>query len=186
MIDAAPVMCALIISVLAFIFTLFKTNGYLFNFREYDMLMSLPFEARTIAGCKLLYMYIKSLPWYLTIAVSMMIGYGIFARPSWTSWPVWMILSLLLPVIPMLCASFLGFLIARISAGFRKTNIVQTVLTLVFIVFCFSLRFIVEDVGPGMPEDNEHLIFVPFAKIDDLSEGLGLGLPLFVSLLGIL
>jgi len=145
MIDAAPVMCALIISVLAFIFTLFKTNGYLFNFREYDMLMSLPFEARTIAGCKFLYMYIKSLPWYLSIAVSMMIGYGIFARPYWTTWPVWMILSLLLPVIPMLCASFLGFLIARISAGFRKTNIVQTVLTLAFIVFCFSLRFIIED-----------------------------------------
>ena len=41
-----------------------------------------------------------------------------------------------------------------------------------------TVRFIVEDVGPGMPEDNEHLIFVPFAKIDDLSEGLGLGLPL--------
>ena len=41
-----------------------------------------------------------------------------------------------------------------------------------------TVRFIVEDVGPGMPEDSEHLIFVPFAKIDDLSEGLGLGLPL--------
>ena len=41
-----------------------------------------------------------------------------------------------------------------------------------------TVRFIVEDVGPGMPEDPDHLIFVPFAKIDDLSEGLGLGLPL--------
>ena len=39
---AVPVMCALVISVLAFFLTLFKTNGYLFNFKEYDMLMSLP------------------------------------------------------------------------------------------------------------------------------------------------
>ena len=36
MIDAAPVLCALIISALAFILTLFQTNGYLFNFKEYD------------------------------------------------------------------------------------------------------------------------------------------------------
>jgi ABC-2 type transport system permease protein len=32
-IEAVPVMCALTISALAFMFTLFKTNGYLFNFR---------------------------------------------------------------------------------------------------------------------------------------------------------
>ena len=146
MIDAAPVLCALSISALSFVFTLFKTNGYLFNFREYDMLMSLPFEARTVAGCKFLYMYLQSLPWYLSIALSMMIGYGVYARPSWAVWPVWLVLSLFLPVIPMLVAALLGFLIARISAGFRKTNLVQTVLTLAFVILCFSLRFVVEDV----------------------------------------
>ena len=32
-IDAAPVMCALIISALAFFMTLLRTNGYLFNFK---------------------------------------------------------------------------------------------------------------------------------------------------------
>lgn len=145
MIGAAPVLCALIISALAFIFTLFQTNGYLFNFKEYDMLMSLPFESKTIAGCKFLYMYIKSLPWYISISLAMMIGYGIFAHPSVIMYPLWMILSLFLPVIPMLAAAFIGFLIARISTGFRKTNIVQTVLTMIFVIFCFSFRFIIED-----------------------------------------
>jgi signal transduction histidine kinase len=41
-----------------------------------------------------------------------------------------------------------------------------------------AVRFIVEDVGPGLPKDSEDLIFVPFTKVDNLSEGLGLGLPL--------
>ncbi len=145
-IDSAPVMCALVISFLAFFFTIFRTNGYLFNFREYDMLMSLPFEARTVAGCKFLYMYIKSLPWYLSIALAMLIGYGFYADPVFYVYPVWIILAFFLPVIPMLIASSLGFLIARISAGFRKTNIIQTVLTIAFVIFCFSLRFIIEDV----------------------------------------
>ena len=144
-IDAAPVMCALMIGLLAFIFTFLKTNGYLFNFKEYDMLMSLPFETRTVAACKFLYMYVRSLPWYLSIALSMMIGYGYFARPSYIVYPVWILLSFFLPVIPMLLAAFLGFLIARISAGFKRTNLIQTVLTFIFIIFCFSLRFIIED-----------------------------------------
>ena len=41
-----------------------------------------------------------------------------------------------------------------------------------------TVRFTVEDVGPGIPEDSSELIFVLFTKIDDQSEGLGLGLPL--------
>ena len=41
--NAIPVLCAAIITVLAFVFTFFKTNGYLFAFKEYDMLMALPF-----------------------------------------------------------------------------------------------------------------------------------------------
>ena len=142
---SVPVLCALTISALAFIFTFFKTNGYLFNFKEYDMLMSLPFEARTVAGCKFLYMYIKSLPWYLTIAVAMMIGYGVFAHPSIIVYPVWIILSFFIPVIPMLASAFVGFLIAKVSAGFRMKNIIQTVLTIIFVIFCFSLRFIISD-----------------------------------------
>lgn len=146
LIFAAPRLCALTISVLAFVFTLFKTNGYLFNFKEYDMLMSLPFEAHTVAGCKFLYMYIGSLAWYLSISLAMLAGYAWYARPSFAVYPVWIVLSLLLPVIPMLIASFLGFLIARISAGFRRTNIVQTVLTVLLVLLSFSLRFIIEDV----------------------------------------
>lgn len=41
-----------------------------------------------------------------------------------------------------------------------------------------TVHFIVEDVGPGLPENSQELIFMPFTKVDDLSEGLGLGLPL--------
>ena len=41
-----------------------------------------------------------------------------------------------------------------------------------------SVHFTVEDVGPGIHKDSQELIFEPFVKVDDLSEGLGLGLPL--------
>ena len=41
-----------------------------------------------------------------------------------------------------------------------------------------SVRFTVEDTGSGIPEEYRDIIFDPFSKADDLSEGLGLGLPL--------
>ncbi len=146
MIDAAPELCALIISLLAFIFTILKTNGYLFHFKEYDMLMALPFEPGTVAACKFLYMYVKSLPWYMSVSFAMAAGYGYYARPGIGSVLAWIALTFFLPLIPMLGAAFLGFLIARVSSGFRKTNLVQTVLTMLFVIFCFSSRYIIEDI----------------------------------------
>ena len=40
------------------------------------------------------------------------------------------------------------------------------------------IRFIVEDKGNGIDDANRDLMFKFFTKVDDLSEGLGLGLPL--------
>lgn len=41
-----------------------------------------------------------------------------------------------------------------------------------------TVRFIFEDKGPGIAEADRDRIFQFFTKVDDLSEGLGLGLPL--------
>ena len=145
-IDSVPVLCALMISALGFIFTLLKTNGYLFGFKEYDMIMSLPFEAKDVATCKFMYMYVTSLPWYLSISVAMLIGYGYFAKPSVAVYPVWLVLSLLLPLIPMVIAAFIGFIFAKISSGFRRKNIIQTVLVFILVIGAFAVRFIFEDI----------------------------------------
>ena len=41
-----------------------------------------------------------------------------------------------------------------------------------------TIRYIVEDHGPGMSENYYDMMFEPFTKVNELSEGLGLGLPL--------
>ena len=41
-----------------------------------------------------------------------------------------------------------------------------------------EVLFCVEDTGPGISEDVIEKMFEPFTKVNDLSEGLGLGLPL--------
>lgn len=39
-----------------------------------------------------------------------------------------------------------------------------------------TVRFVTQDVGPGLPEESLDVIFNPFIKVNNLSEGLGLGL----------
>ena len=41
-----------------------------------------------------------------------------------------------------------------------------------------QVLFIVEDTGPGLPKEAMHMIEKPFAKMNEATEGLGLGLPL--------
>lgn len=41
-----------------------------------------------------------------------------------------------------------------------------------------NVRFVIEDVGPGLSEQSKEHMFKFFTKVDDMSEGLGLGLPL--------
>lgn len=146
MIDCAPIMCAMVISLLAFVFTLFKTNGYLFAFKEYDMLMALPFESKAVASCKFLYMYVKSMPWYAFISLPIMVVYGVYKRPNLLVYPLWVVLTLFVPVIPMVIAAFIGFVIAKISARFRKTKLIQTILMFAFIIVLASSQFIIQSI----------------------------------------
>ena len=54
--DSIPSMTAVMISGISFIITMLKAGSYLFGFREYEMLMSLPFSEKQIVSSKFLYM----------------------------------------------------------------------------------------------------------------------------------
>lgn len=41
-----------------------------------------------------------------------------------------------------------------------------------------TVRFIIEDIGPGMPSESQDLFNKPFSKVNMESQGLGVGLPL--------
>ncbi|SHN54471.1 ABC-2 type transport system permease protein [Butyrivibrio hungatei DSM 14810] len=163
-ISIVPTICAVTVSSIAFVFTFFKTNGYLFNFKEYDMLMALPFKVKDIAMCRFFYMYVKSLPWYAVVSLTMMVCYGIFSKAAFWIYPLWICLALFIPIIPMLIASFIGFLIAKVSSGFEKKNTIQTVLTLIFVMFCFSLSYIIEAVAKNNSGVDIAVAFDEFNK----------------------
>lgn len=152
--SAIPVMCAIVLGFLEFFFTIFKTNGYLFAFKEYDMLISMPFSVKTVVSSKFLYMYIKNIPWIASISLSMLIGYAYYVRPGILTYILWIILSALLPIIPMIIAAAIGSLIAGIGSGFRHKNIIQTILTFIFVIICFASRYIIDGFARDISTDT--------------------------------
>lgn len=146
MTNMIPITSAMAVATLSFVFTLLKTNGYLFDFKEYDMLVSMPFEVKEIVADKFLYMYIKNLPWMLGISIPMLVGYVIFAKAGILTILSWVVLAFVLPMIPTVLASAIGALMVAIGSRFRFKKLVQTILMFAFIIFAFCFRFIVEAV----------------------------------------
>lgn len=142
-----PATCAGMLIGVSFLFTLLKTNGYLYGFREYDTLISMPFTEKDIVSAKFLYMYVKSLPIVIVMSIASLIGYLIAGAGNVLTVILWLLLSLVLPILPMILASAIGAIIVRIGINFKHKKLIQTILTFIIIIPCFFLNFIIQDIA---------------------------------------
>lgn len=142
--EILPPINVITISAICFIFTLLKTNGYMFAFKDYDLLMSMPIKISSIVLDKFLYMYIKGLPIMLIVSACTLIGYSAVVDMGVFNFITWIILSFIIPLIPTVIASALGALIARIGAGFKYKKAVQSIFMFAFVVLAIFARPVIE------------------------------------------
>lgn len=139
-----PIFVASIITLLSLIMTLLKSNSYLYGYKDYDLLMSMPFSVKTIVVVRFLLMYIKDLPLNFLISLSALIGYAVALNPGITTYLLWIILTLFIPLLPMSISSLLGVFIANAGSKFKYKKIALTILTFIITIPLFFLRFIIE------------------------------------------
>lgn len=137
--EALPKICGVAICFANFLLTLLKTNGYLFAFKEYDMLMAMPFKIKDVIAAKFIYMYINSLPITMCLSISMLVGYLLSDSASVLSAIVWIILTLFLPMIVMVIASLIGAMIVRIGSGFKYKKVFSILITFIIIIPLFFI-----------------------------------------------
>ena len=139
-----PIFVASIITLLSLIMTLLKSNSYLYGYKDYDLLMSMPFSVKTIVVVRFLLMYIKDLPLNFLISLSALIGYAVALNPGITTYLLWIILTLFIPLLPMSISSLLGVFIANVGSKFKYKKIALTILTFILVIPLFFLRFIID------------------------------------------
>lgn len=139
-----PALVATIITFLSLVLPIFKSNGYLYDYPEYDSLMSMPFPVRTVVADRFLLMYLKDLPWNALLSISALVGSCLASMAE--AWTIlsWIILTPLIPLLPTVIVSLLGAFITGIGSNFRHKKLIQTFLTFVLFIPLIFSRFIID------------------------------------------
>lgn len=155
--ELIPGIALVISSLITLFFTMFKANGELFGFKDYDMVMSLPVPVRTIINSRFLNMYFWNTFITLLVMFPMGIVYACFAKPSFGFYIMWLAGIFLTCLIPTTVAAIFGAVITAISSKFRYASAVSTILSIVFVVvfMVFSMTTTTSDTGLGKMFDSE-------------------------------
>ena len=138
--EIIPVYALVISSVLTLFFTIFKANGEIFAFKDYDLLMSLPIRVSTVITSRFLYLYLLNTIFSIIIMLPMGVVYGIHEKPSVSFYFMWFISMFIASLIPTTIAAIFGAMITAIASKFKNTNKITTILSfIVMITFGFFM-----------------------------------------------
>ncbi|MDD3692288.1 MAG: hypothetical protein PHX02_00070 [Oscillospiraceae bacterium] len=128
--ELLPALMMAASSVVTFITTVYKTNGLIFGFKDFDMTMALPVRTRVVVASRLAVLYLMNVGFCLLINIPSAIVYLFFASPPATYYWFLPVLILFIPLIPMIIGTAIGSLVTAVSSKFRHANIISIVVML--------------------------------------------------------
>lgn len=135
MLDFLPTLVMVFSVILMFLTSIQKVKGILFDFKDYDLIMSLPVKYTNIVISRLFLLYIYNILFSLLIGIPGMIVYGILGSPSILFFITSFLLIFIIPLIPIVLSSFIGLIIAIFSQKFKFSNLVNMIFSVGFILF---------------------------------------------------
>lgn len=112
---------------------IYKINGVLFNYKDYDMLMSLPIKRSTVILSKITTLYVSSLIYVLLLMVPALIAYVQVIDVNFTFYILYIITTLLLPLVPLIISTIIGTIITAVTSKFKMKSLVNTIVMLIFV-----------------------------------------------------
>ena len=131
----------LLTSIMTIMEGIYKTSSLLFNCKDDNLLLSLPIKRSAVLFVRIFKFYIFELLYNSLFLIPPMIMYALYIRPSLSYYLISLIGLLLFPIIPILISCILGSAITFISSNFKSKNIVQTIVTLIFILGVMYLSY---------------------------------------------
>jgi len=126
---------------LTIINTVYKANGTIFGFKDFDILMSLPIKKSHIILSKINFLYLLD---FLTVAVLMIpagIIYGIYSNAALMYYFYLIITMPFIAVIPLIVGLFFGAIITFITSRLKKSNILSLILYMAFFIGIMFLAY---------------------------------------------
>lgn len=152
----------------------FRIKSILFDFKDYDLLMSLPIRRSSILSSKIVSLYIIDLIYTLIIMLPGYVSYVTTLDMPHDA--MFFLLLLTIPIIPILVSIILGTIITWITSLFRNKNIGSYVVNLSIIFIALFISF------TSMGLSDEVVVSQSINMVDSLSKYYPFT-TLFVSLL---
>lgn len=142
--DALPPLILMVCAACTLVITFLKSNGVLFGFRDYDMVMSLPVKNMTVIISRLLSVYAMNFLISSVIMLPSIIVYGTTYSVPVSVWCMLILSLFLASLLPMIISMVAGVIITAISVRFRFKNVLiillSTAAILALAVGSFALR----------------------------------------------
>lgn len=119
---------------LGFLFGFFQAQGYLFQYKDFDLLGTLPISQKVIVAAKLTMMLVFV---YLFAMIMVLPTYGVwwyFTNPSILQLFLFIPMYLVTPIPLMLLGSFISYWIRKLTQRFIRANVLQTIFSVLFII----------------------------------------------------
>ncbi len=129
------------VTLFAFITTIYKASGFLFDFKDYDMLTSLPLRNSSIFVSKLLQLFINNFVIAFFISLEIFIVYAMKVSPGVVFYVYAVILMPFLLVVPTIVGSALAYLVSTVSSRLKKTTIANYVGMVFILAAVFAMEY---------------------------------------------
>lgn len=167
--EVALYMGANLATLLVFIFGIYKVPSYLFQFSDYDLLMSMPIKRSTIMASKIAYLYGSDLLYSLIVCIPMFVVYSQYTGAGIVFWVKGIVSLLFLPCAPFVVCALLSFLLAKLASLLNAKNLVMLIGSLlVVLAYMVAVMWLngsstadPEQVVPVMESINSVNIFSP-------------------------
>lgn len=136
-----PVMVSVLGTVIVFMSGISVSQGMLFGFKDYDLLMSLPVSEREIVSSKIVVYVLSQYVYSMLLVIPAMVIHGVRLSADFMYFVRAVIGCLFLPLVPMVLAAVAGLLMQRLVAGRRYGRLMQNVMTILFVAVIYYFSF---------------------------------------------
>lgn len=115
---------------LILVFGFYHAQGYLFDFRDFDLLYSMPLTRRQILSSKLTAMAVMMLIYSVMLIIPMIVLYGIHFQMPVSFYLIGLVGLLCLPAVPMTAACLIAVAVRFFSRGMKHAVLIRNVLSI--------------------------------------------------------
>ena len=144
-------------SILTLIEGIYKSGNLLFNCKDDNLLLSLPISKTTVLFIRVLKFYIFELLYNSMFLLPAIIVYAIHTNPNVTYYLMSIIGLLVFPIIPIALSCVIGTIITYISSKFKGKKIVQTLVTICFLLGVLYISYNSQNLFNSISENASNI-----------------------------